>query len=150
MGSSMGGRRKVRRVGAWWRSARSGGLRQPQEQGPGDAIERLAALEQLLDGSALPNGVVELVVEDPQMPRRHLFDVHDGQIVALAPGSAVPWTSIAGSPSAWTSALGPSADVSQLRHTGDPRLAQRLLVELERRRLRLAETGTEYSVLDCS
>lgn len=103
----------------------------------------------MLDGSALPNGVVELVIEDPQLSTRRVFDVHEGEIVSVEPGSAVPWTSIRGSRGAWAAALGCKRDVSQLHHTGEPELAEKVLAALERRRLCL-DGGGRYSVLDCS
>jgi hypothetical protein len=118
---------------------------------PEEMRDALALLPELLGGGArLPNGVVELVLEDAHAPVRHLFDVHDGVIVALEPGSAVPWASVSGAEGAWRSALGPDGDTSQLRHTGEPLLGERLLAELRRRRLRLAEDRRKCSVLDCS
>lgn len=110
----------------------------------------LDALPRLLDGSPLPNGVVEVVIEDPRLSMRRVFDVHDGQIFSVEPGSAVPWTSIRGSRSAWTAALGCARNVSQLHHTGEPELAEKVLAALERRRLSSGGDEQRYSVLDCS
>lgn len=84
----------------------------------------------MLDGSALPNGVVELVVDDLETPTRQLFDVHDGVVTLVEPGSAVPWASIAGPPAAWTLALGPACSTDGLRLTGDEALARRVLAVL--------------------
>src|SRR6185312_17015466 len=61
----------------------------------------LQALPSLLDCSSLPNGVVELVVEDFEDPSRQLFDINDGHITLVAPGQCLPWASISGPPHAW-------------------------------------------------
>jgi hypothetical protein len=90
----------------------------------------LHMLPTLLDSSSLPNGVVELLIDDFEEPTRRLFDIHDGHITLVEPGSAVPWASIAGSPTAWADALGPDRDVSALRITGDEQLARRVLAAL--------------------
>lgn len=115
-----------------------------------EAAPALDLLPDLLDGSPIPNGVVEVVIDDPRSSIRRLFDVHDGEVVAVEPGSAVPWTSIRGSRGAWTAALGCSRDVSQLHHTGEPELAEKVLSALERRRLWPGRDSQCYSVLDCS
>jgi hypothetical protein len=100
------------------------------------AVERssihatLQALPTLLDGSSLPNGVVELLIEDFEAPTRQLFDIHDGHITHVEPGSAVPWASIAGAPTAWVMALGPERNIAGLRLTGDEQLARRVLAAL--------------------
>lgn len=91
---------------------------------------RVRGLPGLLDGSTLPNGVVELVVDDTQTPTRQLFDVHDGVVTLVELGSAVPWASIAGPPAAWTLALGPTRSPDGLRLTGDETLARRVLAAL--------------------
>ncbi len=98
-----------------------------------DVHATLRVLPTLLDGSILPNGVVELLIEDFEAPTRQLFDVHDGRIKLVEPGSAVPWASIAGPPTAWAMALGPERNVAGLRLTGDERLARRVLAALPRR-----------------
>lgn len=98
--------------------------------GDSEANRAWAALRELpalLSASGLPNGIVELVVEDPYAPRRQLLDIHEGKIEAIEPGSAVPWASIAGPPSAWLSALGPRHRADALHTTGDRPLAQRVL-----------------------
>lgn len=84
-------------------------------------------LPALLDGSSLPNGVVELVVDDLDAPTRQLFDVHDGVVAPIEPGAAVPWASIAGPSAAWASALGPERRREGLRLTGDQALARRVI-----------------------
>jgi hypothetical protein len=90
----------------------------------------LRALPALLDSSSLPNGVVELLIEDFEEPTRQLFDIHDGHITLVEPGECVPWASIAGPPAAWTMALGPQRDTNELRLTGDEQLARRVLAAL--------------------
>jgi hypothetical protein len=140
------------RMGAWWerRTARATSAPGARREERFDVRAALELLPDLLNGAALPNGVVELVIEDLRMPMRRLFDIHDGQIAPVELGSTVPWTSISGSQSAWTLALGPDRDVSQLRHTGEPRLAQRVLAGLGRRCPHPREDEHGYSVLDCS
>ncbi len=90
----------------------------------------LRALPGLLDCTALPNGVVELVIEDFEAPTRQLFDIHDGRIALVEPGQCVPWASIAGAPIAWSRALGHERDTSALHLTGDAQLARRVLAAL--------------------
>jgi hypothetical protein len=90
----------------------------------------LHMLPTLLNSSGLPNGVVELLIEDLENPTRQLFDIHDGQIALIEPGAAVPWTSIAGPATAWTDALGPERNVGALRLAGDEQLARRVLAAL--------------------
>lgn len=90
----------------------------------------LRALPTLLDNSSLPNGVVELLIDDFEEPTRQLFDIHDGHITLVEPGAAVPWASISGPPTAWADALGPDRDVTALRITGDEQLARRVLEAL--------------------
>jgi hypothetical protein len=109
---------------------------QPARDSASPAVERLdirtslRALPTLLDGSGLPNGVVELLIEDFEDPTRQLFDIDDGNITLVEPGAAVPWASIAGPATAWTEALGPERSVSALRLTGDEQLALRVLAAL--------------------
>jgi len=93
----------------------------------------LLALPSLLDGTGLPNGVVELLIEDSQAPTRQLFDIHDGRVTPVEPGKCVPWASIAGPTTAWASALAPERNTTALRLTGDEQLARRLLAALPRR-----------------
>jgi|GEM_PF-2322789 len=88
------------------------------------------ALPALLDGSALPNGVVELVIDDFEAPVRQLFDIHDGCIVLVEPGQCVPWASISGPATAWAQALGPERHTEALELTGDTQLARRVLTAL--------------------
>jgi len=144
-----GGPRNASRVTSWLRRIaghdEAGGSGERAELNPA-----LDALPDLLDGSPLPNGVVEVVIDDPRLSMRRVFDVHDGEIVSVESGSAVPWTSIRGSRSAWTAALGCARNVSQLHHTGEPELAEKVLAALERGRLCPGEDEQRYSVLDCS
>jgi len=95
-----------------------------------DVRATIRALPILLDGASLPSGVVELVMEDLEAPTRQLFDIRDGRVAAIEPGSAVPWASIAGSPTAWASALGTEHQLDGLRLTGDELLARRVLAAL--------------------
>jgi hypothetical protein len=109
------------------------GVRTTAAQAAGAASHvcaRVHGLPALLDASALPNGVVELIVEDFETPMRQLFDVHDGVVKLVRPGSAVPWASIAGPAAAWTLALGPARSADGLRLTGDQALARRVLAAI--------------------
>jgi hypothetical protein len=92
--------------------------------------ETLRALPALLDNASLPDGVVELLIEDFEAPTRYLFDIHDGHVEHVEPGKCVPWASIAGPPTAWAIALGPECDTAQLQLTGDKQLARRMLSAL--------------------
>ena len=94
--------------------------------------ETLHALPMLLDGANLPDGVVELVIEDFEAPKSRLFDIHDGHVKLVEHGECVPWASIAGPPTAWAMALGPRRNTVQLRLTGDEPLARRVLAALPR------------------
>ena len=94
--------------------------------------ETLLSLPTLLDGADLPDGVIELLIEDLEAPRSQLLDIHDGHVKLGEPGQCVPWASIAGPPTAWAMALGPQRDTRQLRLTGDEQLARRVLVALPR------------------
>jgi hypothetical protein len=98
-----------------------------------DVHGALRSLPALLDSSSLPNGIVELVIEDFEAPERHLFDIHDGHVTPVDPGKCVPWASIAGPPVAWARALGPERDLAALQLTGDRQLAQRVLAALPKR-----------------
>ncbi len=99
----------------------------PQTAGELNIHATLRSLPTLLDSASLPNGVVELVIEDFEAPTRQLFDIHDGRVTLVAPGAAVPWASISGPPTAWVQALGPERDVAELHLSGDHRLACRVL-----------------------
>jgi hypothetical protein len=90
----------------------------------------LRALPTLLDSSSLPDGVVELLIEDFEAPAHQLFDIHDGHVTLVEPGKCVPWACIAGPPTAWALALGPSRDTAALQLTGDKQLARRVLAAL--------------------
>ena len=92
----------------------------------------LRLLPSLLDSSSLPNGVVELLIDDFEAPTRQLFNIHDCHITLVEPGVAVPWTCIAGPPTAWALALGPARDTTELQLTGDEQLARRVLAALPR------------------
>lgn len=90
----------------------------------------LCELPTLLDRSELPNGVVELLIEDFEAPIRQLFDIDDGKVTLVEPGKCVPWASIAGPPTAWALALGPERNTAELQLTGDEQLARRVLAAL--------------------
>jgi hypothetical protein len=90
-------------------------------------------LPTLLDSSSLPNGVVELVIEDLEASTSQLFDIHDGCLALVQPGTIVPWACISGPPNAWASAFGPERNTAELRLTGDERLAELVLAALPRR-----------------
>jgi hypothetical protein len=92
--------------------------------------ETLRALPTLLDNAGLPDGVVELLIEDFEAPRTQLLDIHEGHVKLAEPGQCVPWASIAGPPTAWAMALGPQRNTTQLRLTGDEQLARRVLAAL--------------------
>jgi hypothetical protein len=94
------------------------------------SLATLRALPTLLDCSTLPNGVVELVIEDFEEPIRQLLDIHDGCITLVDPGQCVPWASISGPPTAWAVALGPGRDTAAFQLTGDAQLARRVLAAL--------------------
>ena len=97
-----------------------------------DVHAALRLLPTLLDSSSLPNGIVELLIEDFEAPTRQLFDINDGRITLVEPGAAVPWASISGPPTAWATALGPRRDFAELQLTGDERLAVGVLAALLR------------------
>jgi hypothetical protein len=94
--------------------------------------DTLLALPRLLDSSSLPNGVVELLVEDPEASIRQLLDIHDGRVTLVEPGKCIPWASIAGPTIAWAMALGPERNATALRLAGDEPLALRVLAALPR------------------
>jgi hypothetical protein len=92
--------------------------------------ETLRALPTLLDNAGLPDGVVELLIEDFEAPRSQLLDIHEGHVKLAEPGQCVPWASIAGPATAWAMALGPQRNTTQLQLTGDEQLARRVLAAL--------------------
>jgi hypothetical protein len=94
--------------------------------------ETLLALPTLLENTGVPDGVVELLIEDFEAPWRQLLDIHDGRVKLVGPGECVPWASIAGTATAWEMALGPQRDTAQLQLTGDEPLARRVLAALSR------------------
>jgi len=115
----------------WIRVAPRSGEHEPASVPPQveqlDLSTTLHALPARLDGSSLPNGVVELLIEDFEAPTRQLFDIQDGCIALVEPGTAVPWASISGTATAWAQALGPERDMTELQLTGDGQLARRVL-----------------------
>lgn len=144
-------RRGAQRIRGWWARLRSDDAPRPADGGPvSEARATFARLHGALDGSALANGVIELVIDDTIPAERCLLDIHDGQVTAIDPGSAVPWASVSGSSAAWSSALGLRKDTSQLRPAGEPHLVDGLLAALRSTPLCLDEDEHEYSVVDCS
>ncbi|MGA9874471.1 MAG: hypothetical protein WBQ21_01545 [Solirubrobacteraceae bacterium] len=121
-----------------WRRWLGGTIRSPTPAPPADPATAemlsvhatLRALPTLIDGSSLPNGVVELLIDDFEEPTRQLFDIHDGAIAHVEPGTAMPWACIAGTLAAWALALGPERNIAELQLTGDEQLARRVLAAL--------------------
>lgn len=115
------------RVRLWWArlNAREKSVGDPSI-GPFDVHQALHLLPSVLEADTLPNGVVELVIEDSHAPGRCLLDIHDGHVSHVEPGTMVPWASIAGSHSAWVTAL-QAGEAGELRLTGEKHLAQRVL-----------------------
>jgi DNA-binding HxlR family transcriptional regulator len=93
----------------------------------------LRLLPALVDhNTALPSGVVEMVVEQSDNPDRYLFNIDGGELVAVAPAEMMPWTCIAGDPHGWVDALGPASKSTALEVTGDEQLAKAVLSALPR------------------
>lgn len=110
-------------------------LRAPTPIDGFDLRAAMLALNGTREDPPLPNGVVELLVDDLGETGRELFDIHDGCVEAIAPGSCVPWTSIAGSLAAWALALGPERDPRDLQLTGEEAMARAVLAALAERRV---------------
>jgi DNA-binding HxlR family transcriptional regulator len=92
----------------------------------------LGMLPTLLGEVTLPNGVVEMVVEQRGETEQHLFDLNEGRLTPIELGVTVPWTRLAGRPQAWIDALGPGCRYQALQITGDQRLGVYLLDALPR------------------
>jgi DNA-binding HxlR family transcriptional regulator len=92
----------------------------------------LRMLPILVGDTPLPSGVVEMVIEARGGPEQYLFDLNDGRLVPIEPGSTVPWTRLAGRPQAWIDALGPRGRYQALSITGNEQLAMCLLKALPR------------------
>ena len=93
-----------------------------------DALFRLLPL--LIEpGGELPDGTVELALSEADQSTRHLLRIHEGHVQPdfEHPGTASPLAGIEGDRSAWMATLGPLADFSQLRLSGDEELARRIL-----------------------
>jgi DNA-binding HxlR family transcriptional regulator len=86
----------------------------------------------LPDNTRLPSGVVELVVERPGRPDRHVFNIDGGRMIEVGPAEMMPWTCIAGGALDWVDALGPSRKSTTLEVTGDKRLASAIIRALPR------------------
>jgi DNA-binding HxlR family transcriptional regulator len=80
----------------------------------------------------LPDGAVELALSEAEHSTRHLLRIHEGQVQPdfEHPGAATPLAGIEGDRSAWMATLGPLADSSQLRLSGDEALARRILAAI--------------------
>lgn len=96
-----------------------------------DALFRLLPLLVEPD-SELPDGTVELALSEPEDEMRHLLRIHEGRVLPdfEHPGGAAPLAGIEGDRVAWMDALGPLADASRLRLTGDEMLARRILAAI--------------------
>ncbi len=84
----------------------------------------------LLDGvrPPLPDAKVELALRQPERDRRWLLDLGGGVCRAVCGASEVePAATIAGDAEAWLRAIGPPAETSSLKLSGDRALAGALL-----------------------
>jgi DNA-binding HxlR family transcriptional regulator len=83
----------------------------------------------LLESGRLPSGVVELVIEHPERPVRHVVNLHRGTVSLIEDdlGAVMPWTRIVGNDGAWIAAFGPHRSSDGLRISGDVDLAGALL-----------------------
>ncbi len=63
---------------------------------------------------------------------RHLLRIHEGRVLPdfEHPGGAAPLAGIEGDRAAWMDALGPLADASRLRLSGEEALARRILAAI--------------------
>lgn len=102
---------------------------EPRERVEIAALLRL--LPTLLDGTGLPDCVIETAIELGEAPERErerqLFNIVEGRIEAVAPDSLTPDTCIAGTQLDWAQALGTRCEIDALLITGDEQLALRLL-----------------------
>jgi DNA-binding HxlR family transcriptional regulator len=102
------------------------------EQANLDALLRL--LPALVDGtSRLPDGSLEALVTGTDPPHRHRYLVTDGRLHIDGHPAETPTSTAAaihGDTNAWIAALGPSADHSRLRLSGDEPLARAVLASL--------------------
>lgn len=118
-----------------WSAPRQG------EQVDIDALFRLLPL--LMEEEAgLPDGTVELTLQEPKGSIRHLLRLHSGRVQPdfehpgeeqtglQRGGGAAPAAAIEGDRSAWMAALGPYVDLSRLRLSGDESLARRVLAAI--------------------
>lgn len=131
-GMQAGSRFWMRWIKGVAREARQAPANDPLAGGGLDLHRALCLLPERLSAVSLPDGVIELVIDDFEAPARQLFDVRNGQVRLIEPGSAVPWASISGPATAWTMALGAECDVAGLELTGDQHLARRVLAAFPR------------------
>lgn len=123
--------------------ARWGMRRMWSAPGQGERVSVDALLEllpSLLDNETdLTEGSIEVRVLDCDPPIRHRFHLRAGRLEpdgGNEDGSrayGIRRTAMEGDQTAWVAALGPDADIAQLRVTGDKRLARRLLETLSGR-----------------
>jgi DNA-binding HxlR family transcriptional regulator len=92
--------------------------------------ELLRLLPAMLADKQLPDGTVELVVEERKGRDRYVFEIEDGHLDRIEPGAIKLATRMAGEPYDWVDALGPKRNYAALRVTGDLALARRLLKAL--------------------
>lgn len=90
----------------------------------------LRLLPTLLEGTELPDGIIEMIVELPEGFESHLFNVAGGRLEPVEVGSTMPWTRIVGGETEWIRALGPKCDTSELEIVGEDQLATKLLKAL--------------------
>jgi DNA-binding HxlR family transcriptional regulator len=100
---------------------------QPREHIAIGEIFRL--LPDMLADDPLSGGPLELVVQGRTARERHLFEIKDGRLRPIAPGTS-PATRMAGGPFDWVEALGPRRNYAALQVTGELQLAKRLLKAL--------------------
>jgi DNA-binding HxlR family transcriptional regulator len=90
----------------------------------------LHMLPAMLAGERLPDGTIELAVDDRGRRERHTFRVRGGHLTPSDPGDGGSVTRMVGETYDWVDALGPDRRYAALRVTGDQRLAKRLLKAL--------------------
>jgi DNA-binding HxlR family transcriptional regulator len=110
---------------ARWGMAHMWSCPQPSERIDIGAVLRL--LPTLLEKAGLPDGVIEMIVELPEGIECHLFNIAEGVVEAVEPGSMMAWARIVGGPEGWIGALGPDCDTGALQITGERQLAVQVL-----------------------
>jgi DNA-binding HxlR family transcriptional regulator len=98
-----------------------------------DAV--LFQLPALLDGTKLPKGVLETIIDDGERRIVRRFRAVDGRLQPVGEPELGPQkasVSIYGDKSAWEAALGPRRDYARLRLLGQTQLARKVLDALPR------------------